>query len=506
MEFCDLRYDYNNAEDSDIIFQMLKSYNNAGSLSLPNPSFYFTTDGESVRNFSCTPENNGIYLWGGKISDSDFRALDNLYHEVADSIKIVKSSLNKFDPKLLVGNWSFLNNDSTNFPVYGNIQIGDNGECAGSVTGYSYVKYDNEVDYTPVFKIDKKFSGSWKLHNDYFSFDNDKTIKDSITCWIVMNSPIGQLDAISYFNEDYNKYPNYYDNRFKDYCGINNEFFIESVDKKRMIINDGCGNIYELIKSKNSHKRNGSNKQISDLQLVGNWMWEDTNSTEVISFSDLNKVSLSLMQPVTLGETDNKMGYVISKIDGNYRIDKNKVLFNFDESSLEQEFVSNEGDLGWQEYEDISEEFKRNLINSCTALDFTVTEVIDNNFKIANRAFSHIGDTYSLVFVDIPNPDSYAGKLGLSGNFVVMEWCDWNCMQTISEFKEEFEKQKDNDKRLILLPVSSDEYGRDIFGKPITLECPPGIMGFHLKDITVNVKAYLYNILSSYKILKAANP
>ena len=45
---------------------------------------------------------------------------------------------------------------------------------------------------------------------------------------------------------------------------------------------------------------------------------------------------------------------------------------------------------------------------------------------------------------------------------MVLEWCEWDCTQSIEAFSGEFEKIRNSKKNIVLLPVENNN-GNDVF-------------------------------------------
>ena len=104
----------------------------------------------------------------------------------------------------------------------------------------------------------------------------------------------------------------------------------------------------------------------------------------------------------------------------------------------------------------------------------------------------------SAVLAKVEGDEGYFIEQGYSGMFVVLEYCEWDCTQSIEALSEEYEKRKDTKKNIVLLPVE-DNNGVDVFKDIIRVECPEGKLGLRVKDKTLSGSYYQENILNRYQ-------
>ena len=104
----------------------------------------------------------------------------------------------------------------------------------------------------------------------------------------------------------------------------------------------------------------------------------------------------------------------------------------------------------------------------------------------------------SAVLAIVEGDEGYFIEQGYSGMFVVLEYCEWDCTQSIEALSEEYEKRKDTKKNIVLLPVE-DNNGVDVFKDIIRVECPEGKLGLRVKDKTLSGSYYQENILNRYQ-------
>lgn len=133
--------------------------------------------------------------------------------------------------------------------------------------------------------------------------------------------------------------------------------------------------------------------------------------------------------------------------------------------------------------------FAHFVFQSCTNrfADYTINEI----------TFDKIEEKKSIIIATAKGDEGYFTEQGYSGLFVVLEWCEWDCSQSIEVFSKEFEKRKNSKKNILLLPVESVD-GYDVFKDIIKIKCPKGKLGLHIQEITVSQSYYQDNILNRY--------
>lgn len=509
----DLKYNYKDKENTEVIHKMMSRFNNANSLMLPQVSFYLTTDGNLIKEFPFSYLNTGLYLLGGYINNVDFESLKNLYIKTDSILNKTQSSIVKINPKKIKGNWEFHNTDSVIYPVHGNIQFLDDGECNGFMTSYCYIPESTiqEKYGSPIFKICKSFSGTWRNNDSLISIRCYKEARESIECVDILNPKANISDILTYFNEDYSKYPSYYDKKFINYCGINNEFFIESIAKEKITINDGCGNVSELIKCNNSSKSKiYSKRAILSSGIIGVWSHDESSMIMTMRFMENRKLYCSMISILPMSETHNEIGaYFSLGIYGEYSVDNNRILLSVDENTLTTDFIYYKGEINEEElnsklasYEDNFENVKRNFLKFLVDSKLSTEDINNHILRNEDTSLGRIGDNFDVVIGEITEPEGYLVDKGLTGKFIILEWCNWNCTMDVNAFSEEFEKQKDNPKTITLMALGVDENGNDAFGTPFTLHCPSDKLGLHIASQSVSSLYYIRAIKSRYKMIQ----
>ena len=87
-------------------------------------------------------------------------------------------------------------------------------------------------------------------------------------------------------------------------------------------------------------------------------------------------------------------------------------------------------------YIQLSERIK--ILDFCT---FRFTKLYKSFCRLYNEiTFDKIEEKKSIIIATAKGDEGYFTEQGYSGLFVVLEWCEWDCSQSIEVFSKEFEK------------------------------------------------------------------
>ena len=139
----------------------------------------------------------------------------------------------------------------------------------------------------------------------------------------------------------------------------------------------------------------------------------------------------------------------------------------------------------------------KGFMNEMVVTDVDTVKMVMNGNELTRTPSQRV----SVVGMVEAGTDYYLSNKGYKGLFIVLEWCGWNCRYGLDEFSEEFNKQKDNKKHIMLLPVEIID-GKDVFNDIIELDVPNSLLGIRLMDQNVGRLYYKNNILKRYKEYK----
>ena len=128
----------------------------------------------------------------------------------------------------------------------------------------------------------------------------------------------------------------------------------------------------------------------------------------------------------------------------------------------------------------------------------SIDNLTDSELEINGVTLSKVPEKRSIVIGRIEGETGYLVEKGYKGLFVILEWCDWNCTMSIDDYSTEFEKQRNNEKHVVLLPVGTDDEGNDSFEDIIELECPSTPLGLRIQDREITQAYYQKNVVQRY--------
>ena len=103
------------------------------------------------------------------------------------------------------------------------------------------------------------------------------------------------------------------------------------------------------------------------------------------------------------------------------------------------------------------------------------------------------------VYGEVTEDEGYLVEQGLSGYFFILQWCDWNCTQSIDAFAETLATVKELPKDIILLPfeIKDDEIvcGDNL----IHLKDCEGKLGLRIQGENLPKTFYQENVINRYK-------
>lgn len=514
-------------EDSgnpDSFLRMLKS-RETSSERYPLHDFFFTKDGQTLTHL--VTDKDFIYTkwFGDYISNEDFQQLSKLYEQALDSMNfIIKSAISK-DRKRIIGNWELQTNDSLQFSPNAFLCLSKDGTCIGRIVNYGSIHY---TEGEAIFKLTNNFSGTWHSSDDCFSINKVKEdvslscvdLRDAASEELRKNA-IEILDAQCSSRKDAligrMKYDNYY---------INDIFFDVTVSKNEFEGKNESGKIIKFTKTKqkmdllndNNHTMitpspEQKNRTINeDSPYIGIWRSKIPNvenSHVEISLNQKGELNmeLSLMIPQTMNDTCNVNINMEIITSGRWEptssgmkleLDPQRLNIecNFDIQGLNDIEKSKTLTSLIEGFNSQKEQFALSLLNIFT--DSINASVIDStHIMMGEGHFTRISPSYPILIGQIGDNGGYLVEKGYEGKYIILEWCDWNCRQDIDEFEIEFKRQKDNAKRIVLLPIGAEAF-KDI----VELDVPNNFLGINVKEHSINYEFFKNDILSRYKAFK----
>ncbi len=509
------------------------------ALKYPTWQFYFTTNGRDITPLSIECQNVSPVIYGADaytkwfdafISDEDFVKITSLYNIASGNIKRTINENQSIPNKSLLGIWvSRKESEDYNAPeIY--LVVNKNGTFKGSYVNYGTIKYN---DVLAVFKKEKIIDGHWTIGGKWLFYTPESRDSIRITCVDAIGlDEKSKHRAIVYVNVDCRNNPSNYASRLRllseDTYG---DLYISNYSKNELELIDTNGDTIKIYKEKNLPNillrdfnnviLNSKDSQISETSpLIGNWECQIPNmKNSHVEFVLEQNGQLGIEMSVTLSQELNDTCSVDVGVDlciegtwvpsdkgFNLDIDPSRlaIYMNYDIKGVNDDTKNELLPAIKELYDAQKQELGISLLGSIGD-EIEVSEVDSVKMIINGNLFSKIPNARSIVIGRIEGETGYLVEKGYTGLFVILEWCDWNCRQSIDEYKQEFEKQKENVKHLVLLPVESVN-DKDVFKDVIELNCPRRQLGIRLMEHQLNYNYFKSQILSRYieykKILK----
>lgn len=489
------------------------------SLHYPRIDFFMTKNGKMINHLALDEQFMGIYLFDASISDECYEQLKNMYALANDSIESILKEKEAIPAKRYVGVWK---SKSSSIKIYIpkpeiHINLMKTGKMQGIITNYGEINYK---EGTAIYKLERKIEGTWK-HGGKWLFFYPVQADTTLCCMNMDGMEDGEVknSILSYQNVICKKEPEKLLKKMSFPFGkIGNDLLVTYLDKKEMSVNSVI--TLERTEEKPSVEiKQAAEKTETDVttdvsSLLGYWkadVPDIPNSTEEFCFKENGDFGLDFQ--IRIDSIKNSIPYTICldmNFKGNWTPVKNGI--RLDASSELDSDISVETDCSDVKFrEELETEMKSlwgqyikeaslKMANDTTIFgDEIAFEVIDSTrVNFGGQVLMKLPDTKTVMLGDINMNDAYLAKIGFSGKYAVLQWCNWNCTQTLDEFSEEFAKQKDKEKYIVLLPVSIVN-NRDVFGKVVELHCPKDLLGIILKDVNVGYGDFKSQVLSRYK-------
>lgn len=507
-----------NGDDVDDFLKMFDLRYDVTS-SYPTQDYFFTRDGHALSRLSFDERIANVELFDATVSDECYEQLKNMYALAKDSIESILKGKEAIPAKRYVGVWK---SRSSSVKIYIpepeiHINLMKSGKMQGIITNYGEIKYK---EGTAIYKYKREIEGTWK-HGGKWLFFYPVQADTTLCCMNIDGMENGEEknSILSYQNEICKTKP---ERLLKDmsfpFGKIGNDLLVTHLDKKVMDVNSFI--TLERTEEKPTLEINqAAEKTESDVTtdvsfLLGYWkadVPDMQNSTEEFCFKENGDFCLDFQ--IRIDSIKNSIPYTICldmNFKGNWTPVKNGI--RLDVSSELDSDISVETDCSDVKFrEELETEMKSQwgqyikeaslkMANDTRIFgDEIAFEVIDSTrVNFGGQVLMKLPDTKTVILGDVNMNDAYLAKIGFSGKYAVLQWCNWNCTQTIDEFSEELAKQKDKEKYIVLLPVSIVN-NRDVFGKVVELHCPKDLLGMSLKDVNIGYGYFKSQVLSRYR-------
>lgn len=515
-------------ENMDAFEEMVNSRNKK-AIKYPSMHFFVTRDMNNIIHMNLEEQYAYVNWFDTQISDEDYAQLLELNKLVCaklDSIKRVPSAIKS---KALLAQWhTEEKGNSGGYSPEGHLYFDKNGTCQGILTEYGKISFSKGE---AVYKIEKDVTGTWSHDGFLITLFPEKEDNITLSCIDLIGADDDLKErAVTYMNsicED-NK-ESLLGKMEYDQPQWDNDLFIRSISKNELIVENGVHDGIKFLKIKGKPqiaKKTQSNSdrvvtqdaasidEVNPL-IYGKWETEfpDVEGGKVfLSFNDDRSMELEISAPYSEEMDDSiKVIFLIDvKLGGTWTMEGDSVTIvnnpALTKIDVDIDFEGVENDMKEilkpalaKEIDSQKEEFAIQLLkkNSFEGI-IPITKLTESELELNNVSFSKVLPKHQIVIGRIQGDKGFLVEKGFTGLYVILEWCDWNCTQTIDDYSKEFDKQKDFNKHIVLLPVGTDENGNDQFKDIISLDCPSTLLGLHINDSEISELYYQNQIFKRY--------
>lgn len=502
-------------------FEAIRKAVKSSDSKYPAREFFLTKDAINIKTMELTEYAAWTNWFDTHISDEDFGKISTLYAQAKDSIELLCKKSSSIG-KNLVGYWETRRNEADPYPVTGYLNFTKKGEMEGKISNYGYRKYS---DAFAIFKITKSFSGNWSTADDWLFLpdysDYENVSLECINIKLVDKNDEQNENARNYINSHCNTNKrSFLDSITLWNTDINSNVYVDSIDKNMFIVSDSIvfikkkspKDLIRIAQEKMSSSRNANEIDNAQKLIIGKWQTEIPEipqSNMELTFSDNDSTTLDMQLLIPQEYEDSVSANVKFKlqIKGIWYIEDNSVNIQIDTTS----FVSTiDVDVVGVDDEQYKERIKEEIIkNYELQKEQFIASLSEENPFSGRKEITRLNSTElvldtttfikrrDIVLGRIEGDKGYMVEQGYSGLFIILQWCDWNCTQLISDFSSEFNKRKNKGKSMLLLPVENVN-NEDVFKDVIHCKFPAGLVGLRIIDVDVSEQYYQQQILQRY--------
>lgn len=498
------------------------------SCKYPRQDFYLTKDGVTISHLSSDEQFVWTNWFDAYVSDECYDQLKNLFLAAKDSIDSCLKIKEIYPANHFYGSWKTQDKKSkSDFTPEVHISLMKNGEMKGILSNYGTIEYD---EGTAVFKLDRAIEGTWSNGGEWI-FNDVSSLSSNISCIDLLGAENEEIKAkaLSHINSlCTTEVSSYLKKLGFDYGKMGTDFIINNLSKQRMKIVNESSDTLTLIKTKEvpdiSVLKDSCNMVEVDslVSLIGFWQTElpDASDSKIeLWFKDDGIFDMEFHLNI-LEEKEDTIPYKVYidlNLSGTWVNDNNHVTMEFNTESYSDVFVKSEG-LNSEKKESLEriirtelqpkiEELVQKLANDTTFFgkDVIVSEVDSMHVDFSGSIMNRCPKQKELVLGEIEGDDGYLIKQGYSGSYFILKWRNWDCTQSMDEFEEEFERQKNKEKKIVLLPyeIVNDKI---VFKDIITISCPKEKLGIRLRPVSLPYgyyKAVIKSTYDTYRMIKS---
>ena len=503
-----------NGNNTDELAEILSSRRQVRS-AYPRIDYFLSKNGCSITHLTLDERIAYFNIFDTRVSDECYAQLRDLYLAAKDSVDLILKKRKAIPVKNFVGIWKTKN--TRKYAPEAHLEFKKDKTVQGTITNYGQIQF---TDGTFDFKITQTIKGRWD-NGEHWLFYNVLQSDTTLCCVDVLDVDNKQQkkQILSAAKEWSKKNANFYLSKMTyPYGQLSNSWYITECLKQELIVvlDDKNSLVFERTKDNLKAETNHDDSVSDASPLMGYWKFEVPDMPRSMGefyFNENGEFNINFMIrmdnsnatiPHTVcldmdfkGKWQPTKGGVLLSVSPGLEADVNIETDSSDrgaKENLEKE-VRN---LWKQNIKETMNEFVNNQKFFHEEVDF---DVIDStHIDFGGEILTKMPAKKATVVGNVMD-QGYLAKLGLSGRYVVLQWCNWNCTQSIDEFSVEFAKQKENEKYLVLLPVDIN-FNKDGFKKVIGLYCPKDFLGIELIDWNIDYDYFRKQVLPRYKQFK----
>lgn len=533
-------------EKSSDSFEKILATRQMRTSAYPVQHFYLTRNGKDIIDLKNEEENVRTNWMDIYVSDEVCRKLSALSRKATTQLAGEMADVPRLDKKDLVDNWTLRLSGSGHVPR-AQMSLLKDGTMKGYIERYDSIEYNGGH---ALFRIRQNLDGQWADNGRILEFTYPEDNRLDLEC-IGLSGVDANLKArsLALVNKYAGENPQYYLNKMS-FKTLGRFVYVKDLSKDRLVIDDGTADgltLYRVSRRDLKEKPDGVGQQENvsssgnaavmpnedSRWLLGSWKTvidEASGASGTLLFMDNGKMHIGIEGTLRQSSGDNIQVTVSMHIimEASWKLTGNLMSLRPDPTTLDAKFDADlegvEGKLKdellaslRQELETAKQEFVMNLLwQFASDGELELKDVTDTGFVLNNMKFTRTGGMESgleagleagleelaankvVVFGRAEDPEGLFMKDGYKGDYIVLKWCDWNYTMTLDEFTEEFEKKKNEEKDIVLLPVEfwgkPNRYGKKI----LVLHYPPGMLGIRLMDFQVPYKEYINELKAAY--------
>lgn len=489
----------------------------------PEFSLFLAKNTEEISSLSLYEKGPCTSWFDSYISDEDYSVLQKLHDKALAKMESKKIHEPHFPTSSLIGIWQIENSDSTEtFLPTGYLNLKEDSTCQGLIATFGTIPF---TEGTGLFKIERSYYGNWHHGDSLIAISPRPDDNLVLSC-------VGFDSGDEEFNEQIvphltTRCKSEKESFMKkmEYIGFqsSNDLFITSLSDSELWIDSGSETpirfVHILEPDMEMHETMARDKGRNDFNmLTGEWGSTESDGTmKYLSLEADGTMTLEFDGDINQSITDSEsIGVRLHvEIPGDWSVIENAISFIIDRDRLTLDYdfdlrgvdsIMASSAVSEIKYilKDRREEILLSLITGMSLESpMLIEDVSETALTLQGEEWQRVPSTTSTVCGFIEGDEGYLIDLGYKeGSFAILKWCDWDCSMTSVDYEAEFEKQRNNPKNIVLLKVESDEDGKDVFADIIELDCPPSMLGLHIKTIDITTPYFRKNILHRYNSWK----